>query len=242
MRGTQRWELILNRAMQRNHINRGEDAMGLSRLLPPNPPSLFEWVSLAMLTNSDKWQNTRHLRIVPGLAVGIWHSDLPLRGTHILLSFSFTSIYPLLSCLQHTQVLSGDSDGRECACNAGDKGWEIDPLGWEDPLEEEMVTQSSILTWRITWTEELGGLQSIGSQSQILLSNSHSSTRCYSGWCWEYLLPRAILTITRKIWKVLLLPGLCILVPSQCLLPILVDYCRLANSPKFGGIKTMEAF
>ena len=32
-------------------------------------------------------------------------------------------------------------------------------LGWEDPLEEEMATHSSILAWRIPWTEEPGGLQ-----------------------------------------------------------------------------------
>ena len=37
-------------------------------------------------------------------------------------------------------------------------------LDWEDPLEEEMATHSSILAWRILWTEEPGGLQSIGSQ------------------------------------------------------------------------------
>ena len=37
-------------------------------------------------------------------------------------------------------------------------------LGWEDPLEEEMATHSSILAWRIPWTEEPGGLQSIRSQ------------------------------------------------------------------------------
>ena len=37
-------------------------------------------------------------------------------------------------------------------------------LGWEDPLEEEMATHSSILAWRIPWTEEPGGLQSTGSQ------------------------------------------------------------------------------
>ena len=35
-------------------------------------------------------------------------------------------------------------------------------LGWEDPLEEEMDTHFSILAWRISWTEELGGLQSMG--------------------------------------------------------------------------------
>ena len=37
--------------------------------------------------------------------------------------------------------------------------------GWEDPLEEEIATHSSILAWRIPWAEEPGGLQSLGSQS-----------------------------------------------------------------------------
>ena len=37
-------------------------------------------------------------------------------------------------------------------------------LGWEDPLEEGMATYSSILAWRIPWTEEPGGLQSLGLQ------------------------------------------------------------------------------
>ena len=44
---------------------------------------------------------------------------------------------------EFTQWLSS----KESACNAGD-------LGWEDPLEKEMATHSSILTWRIPWTEE----------------------------------------------------------------------------------------
>ena len=44
-------------------------------------------------------------------------------------------------------------------------------LSWEDPLEEEMVSHSSILDGRIPWTEEPGGLQSMGSQkSQTQLS------------------------------------------------------------------------
>ena len=44
--------------------------------------------------------------------------------------------------------------------------WEtwVRSLGWEDPLEKEMATHSSILAWRIPWTEEPGGLQSTGSQ------------------------------------------------------------------------------
>ena len=37
-------------------------------------------------------------------------------------------------------------------------------LGQDDPLEKEMATHSSILAWKIPWTEEPGGLQSMGSQ------------------------------------------------------------------------------
>ena len=40
----------------------------------------------------------------------------------------------------------------------------VQSLGGEEPLEKGMATQSSILAWRIPWTEEPGGLQSMGSQ------------------------------------------------------------------------------
>ena len=43
-------------------------------------------------------------------------------------------------------------------------GMQVWSLGWEDPLEQEMATHSSILAWRIPWTEEPGQLLSIGSQ------------------------------------------------------------------------------
>ena len=39
----------------------------------------------------------------------------------------------------------------------------VQSLGWEDPLEKEMATHSSIPAWKSPWTEELGGLQSTGS-------------------------------------------------------------------------------
>ena len=42
----------------------------------------------------------------------------------------------------------------------------VQSLGWEDPLEEEMATHSNILAWKIPQTEEPGGIQSIGLQSQ----------------------------------------------------------------------------
>ena len=41
---------------------------------------------------------------------------------------------------------------------------QVRSLGWEDPLEKGMATHSSILAWQITWMEEPGGLQSVGSQ------------------------------------------------------------------------------
>ena len=44
-------------------------------------------------------------------------------------------------------------------------------LGQKDTLEEEMATHSSILAWEIPWTEEPGGLQSMGLQSQTQLSD-----------------------------------------------------------------------
>ena len=44
-------------------------------------------------------------------------------------------------------------------------------LGGEDPLEKGMATHSSILAWRIPWTEEAGRLQSMGPQSQTQMSN-----------------------------------------------------------------------
>ena len=40
----------------------------------------------------------------------------------------------------------------------------VQSLGWEDPLEEGTATRSSILAWRVSWTEEPGRLQSMGSQ------------------------------------------------------------------------------
>ena len=40
----------------------------------------------------------------------------------------------------------------------------VQSLGWEDPLEKEIATHSSILAWKIPWTEEPDGLQFMGSQ------------------------------------------------------------------------------
>ena len=55
----------------------------------------------------------------------------------------------------------GSSDGKEFAWNVGDL---VRSLGWEDLLEKGVATHSSILAWRIPWTEEPSRLQSMQSQ------------------------------------------------------------------------------
>ena len=55
----------------------------------------------------------------------------------------------------------GGSDGKVSACNAGDQ---VRSLDQEDPLEKGMATHSDMLSRKTPWTEEPGGLQSMGSQ------------------------------------------------------------------------------
>ena len=58
---------------------------------------------------------------------------------------------------------------------------QVRALDREDPLEEGMATHSSILVWRIPWTEEAGGLQSTGLQSQTRLNNLAKELRSQPG-------------------------------------------------------------
>ena len=64
--------------------------------------------------------------------------------------------------------LPWDLRGKESSCNAEDIG---SIPGWEDPLEKEVATQSSILAWKTQWTEEPGGLQSMGHEELTQLSD-----------------------------------------------------------------------
>ena len=61
----------------------------------------------------------------------------------------------------------------------------IRSLGQEDPLEKEMAIRSSILAWEIPWTEEPGGLQSMGSQksrTSLRLNNNSRYNKGVSTW------------------------------------------------------------
>ena len=56
----------------------------------------------------------------------------------------------------------GGARGKESACQCRrPQEIQVRSLGWEDPLEKEMTTCSSILPWKIPWTKEPGGLQSM---------------------------------------------------------------------------------
>ena len=67
----------------------------------------------------------------------------------------------------------GGSEVKAAASNAGNPMREtrVRSLGGEDPLEKEMATHSSILAWRIAWTEDLGRLQPTGSKSRTRLKD-----------------------------------------------------------------------
>ena len=54
---------------------------------------------------------------------------------------------------------------------------QVQSLGWEDPLEKGTATHSSILAWRIPWTEEPGGLQSIGQKELDTKASEQQSSR-----------------------------------------------------------------
>ena len=60
----------------------------------------------------------------------------------------------------------GGSVVKNLPANSGDTGDVGSCLGQKDPLEEEIATHSSVLVWKIPWTEEPSGLQSMGSHTQ----------------------------------------------------------------------------
>ena len=83
-------------------------------------------------------------------------------------------------CMHLQSFYTGCSVGKESACNVGDPS---SIPGWGRSLEKKIATHSSIFAWKIPWTEDPGGLQSVGSQrvrhnfaakSPILLSTSDS--------------------------------------------------------------------
>ena len=102
-----------------------------------------------IVKNPPAVQECRRLQFDP------WVEKIPWRREWLL-----TPIF-LPAKLNGQRSFPGGSDGKELTCDVGDL---IPSLSWEDPVEEVMATHSSILAWRIPWTEEPGGIQSMGSQ------------------------------------------------------------------------------
>ena len=92
----------------------------------------------------------------------------PLIGDFNLFTFNVINDIVQLYLLSWYLGFPHSSVSKESACSAGDLG--LIP-GWEDPLEKEMETHSSILAWRIPWTEEPGGLQSLVLQESNVTSD-----------------------------------------------------------------------
>ena len=63
----------------------------------------------------------------------------------------------------------------------------VPSLSWEDPLQEEMATHPSILAWRILWTEEPGGIQSMGHKESGMTEHTHTHSSLY------FLIPTLVL-------------------------------------------------
>ena len=105
----------------------------------------------------------------------------------------------------------------------------VQSLGWEDSLEKEMATHSSVLVWRIPWTEESGGLRSMGSQ------------RVGQNWATEYVCTDRMVSLP---WKFSVLHLIISLAPnlyvSSRSFPSLGTYFFLAlNDIPFSGFTTV---
>ena len=97
--------------------------------------------------------------IVEFLQYGAWadHKEKSLASSQKTQRIKQQSLLPLLG-------VPNGSAGKESTCQYRRQEMRICSLDQEDPLEEKMVTHSSLLAWRIPWTEEPGELQSMGSQ------------------------------------------------------------------------------
>ena len=80
------------------------------------------------------------------------------------ISFSRQTVHVIISKLSCQCDFPGSASDKESACQCRRHETWVRSPGWEEPLEEEMATHSNILAWKIPWTEEPGGLQSMGSQ------------------------------------------------------------------------------
>ena len=83
------------------------------------------------------------------------------------------------------------------------QGTQLWSLDWEDPLEKRMAIHSNILAWRISWTEEPGGLQSMGSQTvrpDWVTNTIHSNLSFHL--CHSWILVQPLSLVFLSIWNI----------------------------------------
>ena len=111
---------------------------------------VLEWVAISFSRESSQPRDWTRVSHIAGRRFIVWATR------EDLLYKSF-----LICCSGLARYLSGK---RVCLPVQEPQEMWVWPLGQEDPLEKETATNSSILAWRIPWTEDPGGLQSLGSQ------------------------------------------------------------------------------
>ena len=121
-------------------------ALEWSSLFPGHPKTKSFSLEITNLTSFTKVFN-------------FYHST---RG--LLYSSTIQKLYRNTHTHTHTRDFPSGSVVKNLPANAGDTGVQVWSLGQEDPMEKKMATHSSFLAWKIPWTEELGGLYTIGSQ------------------------------------------------------------------------------
>ena len=127
------------------------------------------------------------LASLPGLQMAIFFL-CPFSSPLLYMDLCFFPNYPLYKDTSHTGLKPFCLPGmpsqvaqlvKNPPANAGGSRDTCLILGWEDPLEGERATHSNILAWKIPWTEESGGLQSMGSQ-RVRHDWTHMPNNSYS--------------------------------------------------------------
>ena len=109
-------------------------------------------------------------------------------------------------------------------------------LGWEDPLEKEMATHSSILDWRIPWMEEPSGLQSTGSQQRV----GHDWSTSLSTRIVYFSLQATSVSVWLKL--VHLIPRWFTQTGSVCQLGVIMTQSSSMGVPQFGYLGFLRAW
>ena len=120
--------------------------------------------------------------------------------SHVYLSLFICFLFCFFIGLSVFYGLPGWLNVKESTCNAGDIETQVQSLGWENPLEKEMATHSSILAWKIPRAEEPSRLQPMGLQRV-----GHDWVHTHTEW-WEnggFRHRRLVLSATHLLWALI---------------------------------------